>query len=118
MALCEGPIYGIGTIWLGQNATNFYGAGIWAEFPGDQLQNPWGILALKGWPGQALSYRGTAYVTSYNFYLGSTASLSQLAFEVHGILPNSAGLNGGDADPALIIEDFLINPHYGVARAA
>jgi hypothetical protein len=62
MALCEGPIDGIGTIWLGQNATNFYGAGIWAEFPGDELQNPWGILALKGWPGQALSYRGTAYV--------------------------------------------------------
>jgi hypothetical protein len=27
MALCEGPIDGIGTIWLGQNATNFYGPG-------------------------------------------------------------------------------------------
>src|SRR6202008_230401 len=25
MGLCEGPIYGLGSIWLGQNATNLYG---------------------------------------------------------------------------------------------
>jgi hypothetical protein len=47
-ALCEGPIDSLGTIWLGQNATNYYGAGIWAEFLGTQTQDPWGILALKG----------------------------------------------------------------------
>jgi Putative phage tail protein len=113
MGLCEGPIYGLGSIWLGQNATNLYGADIWAVYNGTQDQTPWPILSAY-YPDQALSYHGVAYITSYNFYLGSSANLPQYSMEVFGVLFNSSGINGGDADPAQIIQDFLINPQYGV----
>jgi hypothetical protein len=113
MGLCEGPIYGLGSIWLGHNATNLYGADIWAVYNGTQDQTPWPILSAY-YPDQALSYHGIAYITSYNFYLGSSANLPQYSMEVFGVLFNSSGINGGDADPAQIIQDFLINPQYGV----
>ncbi len=112
MGLCEGPIYGLGSLWLGQNATNLYGADIWAVYNGTQDQTPWPILSAY-YPGQTLSYHGLAYITSYNFYLGSSANLPQYSMEVFGVLFNSSGINGGDADPAQIIQDFLINPQYG-----
>ena len=113
MGLCEGPIHGLGSIWLGQNATNLYGADIWAVYNGTQDQTAWPILSSY-YPGQALAYHGLAYITSYNFYLGSSANLPQYSMEVFGVLFNSSGINGGDADPAQIIQDFLINPQYGV----
>ncbi|MGA9487550.1 MAG: phage tail protein [Methylocella sp.] len=113
MGLCEGPIAGFGTIWQGGNPTNFYGADIWGVYTGTQTQGPWGELTVS-FPSQALSYHGLAYITSFNYYLGSTANLPQFSLEIFGVLFNSAGINGGDADPAQIIQDFLTNSQYGV----
>lgn len=117
MGLCEGPISGIGTIWEGQSATNTYGADIWAVYYGTQSQTPWSLL-YDGWSGQALSYHGLAYITSFNYYLGTSATLPQYSIEILGALFNSSGINGGDADPAQIIQDFLTNSQYGVGFPA
>lgn len=116
MGLCEGPIYGFGTIWQGGTATTFWGADIWGAFTGTQTQQPWSQLYAFG--GQALSYHGLAYITSFNYYLGSSPHLPQFSLEVFGVLFNSAGINGGDADPALITNDFLTNSQYGVGFPA
>ena len=113
MGLCEGPIAGIGTIWQGNSATNTYGADIWAVYYGSQSQTPWNVLTTF-FASQALSYHGVAYITSYNNYLGTTANLPQYSIEVFGVLFNSSGINGGDADPAQVIQDFLTNSQYGV----
>jgi len=113
MGLCEGPIAGFGTIWQGGNPTNFYGADIWGVYTGTQTQGPWGELTVS-FPSQALSYHGLAYITSFNYYLGANANLPQFAMEIFGVLFNSSGINGGDADPAQIIQDFLTNSQYGV----
>jgi hypothetical protein len=113
MGLCEGPIQGLGTIWTGQSATNQWGADIWAFYDGSQTQTPWGVLQTY-FPSQALSYHGLAYITSYNYYLGTSANLPQFSMEVFGLLFGSSGINGGDADPAQLIQDFLTNPQYGV----
>ncbi len=113
MGLCEGPIAGFGTIWQGGNPTNFYGADIWGVYTGTQTQGPWGELTVS-FPSQALSYHGLAYITSFNYYLGSTANLPQFSLEIFGVLFNSSGINGGDADPAHVIQDFLTNSQYGV----
>jgi hypothetical protein len=117
MGLCEGPIHQLGTIWTGQSATNTYGADIWAVFPGNQTQNAWNVIE-NYFPGQALNYRGLAYITSYNYYLGTSANLPQFSMEIQGLLFNSAGINGGDADPAQIIQDFLTSSQYGVGFPA
>jgi len=117
MGLCEGPIAGLGTIWVGQNATNAYGADIWASYTGTQTQTPWNVLQTY-WPSQALSYHGVAHIDSFNYYLGTSANLPQFAIEIFGILFNSSGINGGDADPAQIIQDFLTNSQYGVGFPA
>jgi len=117
MGLCEGPIKGISTVWKGNQITNTFSAGIWTIFKGTTTQNPWGILNTY-FASQALAYRGLAYITSYNYDLGSTPTLPQYSFEVNGILDGSAGFdaagNHWDADPAQIIQDFLTSAQYGV----
>ena len=117
MALGEGPVASWGTIWLGNQAANGYGADIWAWYHGNPGQTPWTYLAADfGGPngGQALYYPETSYICSFNYYLGSTAALPQYSIEVDGRFFNSSGINGGDADPAQIVEDFLTNASYGV----
>jgi len=111
MALCEGPITGYGTIWQGGNATNFYGADIWFATTGTQNQAGWSIFG-------PLAYHGVAYIGSFNYYLGTNPNLPQYSMEIFGVLFNSAGINGGDADPAQIIQDFLTNSQYGVGFPA
>ncbi len=117
MGLCEGPIKGISTVWKGSEITNTFSAGIWTIFKGTTTQNPWGVLTTY-FTAQALAYRGLAYITSFNYDLGSTPSLPQYSFEVNGLLDGSAGFdaagNHWDADPAQIIQDFLTNARYGV----
>jgi hypothetical protein len=138
MALCEGPISGIGQVWQGQSVYGsassssgvWYGGGASGSgfssasgtsglsalgltlFNGTSPQATWGYLAAN-YSSQALAYPGTAYVCAANFGLGSSASIGTLNFEVQGPLFGT-GANGLDADPAQVIADFLINPQYGV----
>ena len=70
---------------------------------------PWTTLF---YPSQALAYAGTAYMAAAWYQMGTTPTIGNLTFEVFGNLAGT-GANGIDADPALVIYDFLTNPRYG-----
>ncbi|WP_036256302.1 phage tail protein [Methylocapsa acidiphila] len=115
LGLCEGPIAGIGTIWSGSSSTTLASAG-WTFFSGSTPQPYWSVLSTQ-FPDQTIAYGGLAYVCSAAFYLGSSANLPSENFEIRGVLSfpsTSAVVNGLDADPALIVQDFLTNSQYGV----
>ncbi len=114
-AIGEGPVAGLGTVWRGggtYTAASFY----LSLFPGTTPQQPWGYLDAS-FPQAALPYGGTAYAATSYFDLGTEASIGTIAFEVMGRL--AAGVvNGHDADPALVVADFLTSPQYGVGFPA
>ena len=111
MALCEGPISGLGYIWRDRSTYTLAGLGL-TLFVGSTPQSPWGYLTSNA-PTEAMSYQGTAYVGAANYTLGSGASLGNHNFEIIGVLAGT-GVNGVDADPARMIYDFLTNAQYGV----
>jgi Putative phage tail protein len=110
LGLCEGPIAGTGYVWkdLGVYVALELGIGI---FNGTTPQTVWPYLEAI-YPYNALAYQGTAIAWAAGYNLGDTASVGNHNFEVIGILAGS-GVNGTDADPALVIQDFLTNAQYG-----
>jgi hypothetical protein len=136
LALCEGPIVGINTIWKNESLYTLAGLGL-SLFTGTDPQSPWSYVS-SAYPSQALGYEGTAYVCAENYSLGDSATLDNHNFEVMGLrygtgygqIPYTSetgsyeyGLVAGnpapatgyyDADPALCIEDFLTNAQFGV----
>jgi hypothetical protein len=118
MGVCEGPITGYRSNYDGQNHWwNLYSTDLSFFQLGNTPQGPWGFLTAD-WPSQALGYNGLAYVGGVALNLGSSANIPQFSFEVMGRLFSTAVVNGFDADPALIIQDFLTNPQYGVGFPA
>jgi hypothetical protein len=111
MALCEGQITGINQIWKNQSVYSLSELGL-ALFFGSAPQTVWPYIA-SAYPSEALAYQGTAYVCSSDYSLGAAATLDNHDFEVQGIFYGSA-VNGLDADPAQIVNDFLTNAQYGV----
>ena len=115
LALCEGPIPGLGTIWRDQSTYTLADLGL-TLFNGATPQPVWSYLSTR-WPAEALAYQGTAYVCAASYALGSAADIGNHNFEVIGIFAGT-GANGIDADPAQVISDFLTNPQYGAGFAA
>lgn len=130
-ALCEGTIANVGQVWQ-NNATYLFQtgspnpegwplnnwqsenngkgpAGALALFTGGSGQAPWGYFAAP----YNLVYKSLAYVGAAGFNLGPSAAVGSLRFEIAGPFYGT-GANGLDADPALVIQDFLTNPNYGV----
>jgi hypothetical protein len=116
MGLCEGPILGLGRVWNGQSIGALGDLGL-SLFSGTTPQSAWGALR-PNFEDEALPYGGLAYVAASWFDLGSSANLPALNFEVQGVLSTSAVVNECDADPALIIQDFLTNSQYGAGFPA
>ena len=115
-AIGEGPVAGLGTVWRGGGthaASDFF----LSLYAGTTPQPPWGYLQAS-FPQAALGYAGTAYAATSYFDLGTQASIGTIAFEVIGRLAASAVVNGRDADPALVVADFLTSPQYGVGFPA
>jgi hypothetical protein len=115
LALCEGPITGINQIWKGQSIYTLSSLGF-SLFTGTTPQSEWGYLA-SAYPAQALAYQATAYVCAANYDLSDSATLDNHNFEVQGLLFGTGyGVlySAVDADPALVVSDFLTNPQYGV----
>jgi hypothetical protein len=110
MALCEGPISGIGIIWRDQSTYTLAELGL-TFFDGATPQTTWGYLAAN-YSIEALAYQGTAYACAASYALGDEADIGNHNFEIVGILAGT-GVNGIDADPAQVISDFLTNPQYG-----
>jgi len=116
LGLCEGPIAGVGTVWNGQSTGELANLGL-SLFDGTTPQNVWGLLTAN-FQSEALPYGGLAYIAAPWFDLGSSASLPSLNFEIHGVLSMSGVVNSYDADPALVVQDFLINSQYGIGFPA
>lgn len=123
LALCEGPISGIGDVWKDRAIFGEVGnyVPIWNQednsvsylwvYSGTAGQQTWGYFAAL-YPNDALAFSSTAYLAAADYDLGSGATIGTFGVEVHGIFSGTA-INGVDADPALVINDFLTNPQYG-----
>ena len=115
MALAEGPIAGINQIWRNQSVYTLSGLGL-SLFAGTTPQSEWSYLA-SAYPSQALAYQGTAYICAPNYNLSTSATLDNHNFEVQGFRYASGygpGYSTVDADPSLMVSDFLTNAQYGV----
>jgi len=110
MALCEGPIAGAGLIWKDLSIYAALELGLGIE-NGTTPQAVWPYLAAI-YPYNALAYQGTAYAWGAGYNLGDSASIGNHNFEIVGIFAGT-GVNGTDADPAIVINDFLTNAQYG-----
>lgn len=115
MALCEGPIGGVTTIWKGNATTTLAKLGF-TLFTGTTPQTSWSYMSSKH-AAKALGYSGTAYVAVANYDLGGSPSLSNHNFEVKG-LHYGSGVNGQDADPTHCIMELLTNPQWGAGFPA
>jgi hypothetical protein len=118
MGLCEGPIGGFGKIWVGQSIYGgLYGSGLTFSRYGGTPQAPWPFLTPT-YGQQALGYNGLAYIAANNYDLGSSPVLPQISAEVFGAFTGSGFVNTYDADPSLVVQDFLTNMASAFQRRA
>ncbi len=92
VALCEGPITGVGRVWADGKPMDMSGV-TWRWYPGIEAQSPDPFIAAKMGAGNAPGYRGTAYVVFEDLPLGNYGNrIPQLSFEVFRPLadPDSA----------------------------
>ena len=82
VALCEGPITGIGRIWADGKPMDLSGV-TWRWYPGDEAQAADPFVAAKMGAANTPAYRGTAYVVFEELALSTYGNrLPQLSFEV------------------------------------
>ena len=82
VALCEGPITGIGRIWADGNPMDLSGV-TWRWYPGDEAQTADPYIAARMGAANTPAYRGTAYVVFEELALSTYGNrLPQLSFEV------------------------------------
>ena len=135
MALCEGPISTIGTVWKGQSTYSLStmnppasaivavaeSSGLkpasMSLYSGTVPQAVWSYLS-SAHADQAVNYPGLAYLAAPDYNLGSSGTLDVTNVEIYGVLYTSAVINAHDADPAFVIQDLLTNAQYGVGFPA
>nr|WP_285365534.1 phage tail protein [Veillonella nakazawae] len=104
IALCEGPIAGIGKVWRDKEVYKYPNEKIELTlFNGEIAQAPWPYMTSKH-PEKALPYSGLAYMAGV-VDLGERGSLPQYNFEVYGKLRDTG--DGTDVNPADYIEHVL-----------
>lgn len=104
IALCEGPIAGVGKVWRDKEIYSYPSEKIELTlFNGEQGQAPWPYMVSKH-PGKALPYSGLAYMAGV-VDLGERGSLPQYNFEIMGKLRDTG--DGVDVNPADYIEHVL-----------
>jgi hypothetical protein len=82
VALCEGPITGIGRVGADGKPMDLSGVP-WRWYPGDEAQQADPFIAAKMGPGATPAYRGTAYVVFEDLPLDRFGNrLPQVSFEV------------------------------------
>lgn len=143
LGLCWGPIDSVSACWNNGTWQGTDDDGTWVgnyypftAFLGTSPQAPWGWLTSSH-PDQALGYPYIAHMDVANFNLGSSNTLNQYAFEVKGLLYNTAPwaqpsggsttndgtgstipiyawTAGGDADMALFIDLYINSPLFGI----
>lgn len=104
LGLCEGPIAGIGKVWIGKNVHNYPADDIQLTlFDGKENQQPWAYTQGKH-PDKALPYSGLAYMAGV-IDLGDSGSMPSYNFEVKGRLLETG--DGVDVNPADYIRYVL-----------
>lgn len=104
IALCEGPIAGVGKVWRDKEIYTYPSEKIELTlFNGEQGQAPWPYMVSK-YPDKALPYSGLAYMAGV-VDLGERGSLPQYNFEITGKLRDTG--DGVDVNPADYIEHVL-----------
>lgn len=104
LGLCEGPIAGIGKVWIGKNVHNYPADDIQLTlFDGKENQQPWAYTQGKH-PDKALPYSGLAYMAGV-IDLGDSGSMPSYNFEVKGKLLEAG--DGVDVNPADYIRYIL-----------
>jgi hypothetical protein len=82
VGLCEGPISGIGRIWVDGKPFDVPGA-VWRVYTGTETQAPDPFITAKMGAGNAPAYRGIAYVVFEELPLEKFGNrIPQLSFEV------------------------------------
>ena len=104
LGLCEGPIAGIGKVWIGKNVHNYPADDIQLTlFDGKENQQPWAYTQGKH-PDKTLPYSGLAYMAGV-IDLGDSGSMPSYNFEVKGRLLETG--DGIDVNPADYIRYVL-----------
>ena len=104
LGLCEGPISGIGKVWIGKNVHNYPADDIQLTlFDGKENQQPWAYTQGRH-PEKALPYPGLAYMAGV-IDLGDSGSMPSYNFEVKGRLLETG--DGIDVNPADYIRYVL-----------
>jgi len=94
VALCEGPITGIGRIWADGKPMDLSGV-TWRWYPGDEAQTADPFIVAKTGAANTPAYRGTAYVVFEELALSTYGNrLPQLSFEVFRPLADPAPAEG------------------------
>ena len=88
LALCEGPVSGIGFTWKDQGLYAYQYL-MFNLFGGDQNQQPW-IWTELWYPAQVVSYSGTAYMAAAWYQMGTTPTIGNLSFETIGNMSGTA----------------------------
>lgn len=97
LALCEGPVTGIGTMWKGKNVYQYPNGDVGLTlFSGTADQKPWAYVQGKH-PNKALAYENLAYMAGV-IDLGDSGSMPDFNFEVRGKLLDTG--DGVDVNPA------------------
>ncbi len=110
LGLCEGPIVGIGNVYIDKNVTTAAAQGF-TTFLGTYPQTPWTYLTTNH-PTEALGYNGISHMDVAALSLGNSANLPNHNFEIRGIYSNSVG-SLPDADPSLVITALLTDAKFG-----
>ncbi|MDI9234308.1 phage tail protein [Limnohabitans lacus] len=127
LALCEGPVVGITSIWQAKN--RFEAVAASGSQPAQSAIEQLALSFASGMPGQptwshltanhpaqALGYTSTALLYSANFSLTNNAEVENHTFEVDAKL--QFGGSVVDAEPSAIVQDLLTNTQYGAAFPA
>jgi hypothetical protein len=115
--ICQGPIGGIGNVWVSQGVKPFADTEL-SLYPGSDGQAPDPVFSSGDPNLPVLGYSGTAYVTGTPLQLGSSPALPNFGFEVVGHLTGADAAFPNDANPADIILDLLTNARYGAGFPA
>lgn len=118
LALCEGPINGIGNIYKDRAVLTLTDGDTPLEQDtltsslGTTSQAPWSYV-VANYPTQALAYSRTAWVGNENMALDSTAGIPNYNLEVLGLFQTENGYNNRgtwNSSAAYAMEDYVIDP--------
>jgi hypothetical protein len=127
--ICQGPVNFTGAPngFLSDSGDGVLENRVWADgsiagidktpvniYGGGDGQTPDPVFQSSDPNTPVLGYSGTAYATGTPLQLGSSPALPNVQFEITGFEVGTIGTAfPGDANPAAIVTDMLINARYG-----